>query len=177
LFNPAVLMMFATSVPLGVIGANRLLTSDAPKFPVLEMMRYAILALPLVIVTEVLLGGHALGLMGDFIGSAPMVGARFFIALLMAGAGHALANLAIWDEPQADATPATPSVDWQSRYVEARSRLAHTTVEARRAMEREQAELDAFDRKLAEALGGEVVLDVGAAEEVADETRKVVHAA
>lgn len=150
LWNPAVFLTFATSIPLGIIAANKYLTSEAPELPVLEMMRYSMVALPLVLMTEVLLGGHALGLLGDFVGSAPMIGARFLLALLTAGAAHAIANLSIWDE--APEEPIAPSVDWQKRYVEARSRLAHTAVETRRSRESEEAELAEFDRRLAQAM-------------------------
>jgi hypothetical protein len=158
LFNPTVFLMAFTSIPLGIIAANQFLTSDAPAFPVLEMMRYAIIALPLVLLTEVLLGSHALGMMGDFIGSAPMVGARFLIALVAAAGTHALANLAVWDEPSAEAEAARPTVDWQKRYVDARGRLASTTVDTRRAREREEAELAEFDRRLAATMGSEEVV-------------------
>lgn len=144
----ATVLLFLSAVPLGIMGANRLLTSEAPELPVLEMMRYSAVTLPIVLMTELLLGGHALGLMGDFVGSLQMFGPRFVLALVASGFAHALACRVVWDDEDASRDQRRPNVDWESRYVEARTRLARTTVDLKRRREAEEDALAAFDRKL-----------------------------
>lgn len=150
---PGIVMLFLTSAPLGIIAANKLLTTESTKTPVLEMMRYTLVTLPTIMLVETFFGGQGLALLGDFVGSLAMSGPRLVFSLVAAATVHALMCRVVWDDEDraSERERPSPSVDWQGRYVEARARLAHTTVDLRQRRASEEEALAAFDRKLAAA--------------------------
>lgn len=165
--DPAMVMLYASAIPLSVAGFMMTFAKTKPKLPMLATLWFLALFVPGMFFSELLLSaGFQIG--DTYLPPSSFVGFRAIVVAALSGLFFSGIRA---DGSVGAATQAlAPSVDWQKRHDEAVRRLAMVDVELRHDRSREESELDAFDRKLAAALAASDEWTFEIEEEAAVET-------